>query len=136
MTRAANDQHTIERSYDALSRVVTETQDGRAIQTTYRRGARAAVSYPSGRRLEFDYQGPDLQRIRDAHGAAIERDASAAIRYARTRGPVTSIVAVNDAGLPERLVTAAGGSLLDERRYRWDESANVIGVDVRGPRGE
>ena len=31
LIRATNNLHTVERSYDALSRVVTETQDGRAI---------------------------------------------------------------------------------------------------------
>jgi YD repeat-containing protein len=41
----------------------------------------------------------------------------------------------NSIGLPERLVTMAGENVLDERRYRWDASANVTGIEITDAHG-
>lgn len=66
----------------------------------------------------------------------IELEAGGTKRYPKTQGPVISTAALNEAGLPERLVTASGATILDERRYRWDESGNLVGVEVQDSRGK
>ncbi len=95
-------------------------------------GRRTSVGYPSGYRLEFDYEGTDLRRIRDKRGAAVEFESGGTTRFART--PVSSRATWDSAGLPERLVTAAGAATLDERRYRWDDVGQLIGVEVTDAR--
>ncbi len=39
-------------------------------------------------------------------------------------------------GLPDRLVTTAGAATLDERRYRWDDAGQLIGVEATAARGK
>jgi RHS repeat-associated protein len=133
---AKNDRHTVEWRYDALGRVVAQVQDGRQVTAGHDRGGRrTSVGYPSGYRLDLDYEGPDLRRIGDPRGAAVELEPGGTTRFPRTRGHVRTTVAWNSAGLPERLVTAAGKDTLDVRRYRWDESANVTGIEISDSHG-
>ncbi len=73
LTRATNDRHTVEWGYDGLSRVVRQVQDRQEIAATHDgAGRRTSVRYPSGYRLEFDYEGTDLRRIRDKRGVVVE----------------------------------------------------------------
>jgi RHS repeat-associated protein len=135
LARATNDRHTVEWAYDGLSRIVRQVQDGYEIAATYdSAGRRTSVGYPSGYRLEFDYQGTDLRRIRDKRGAAVELDSDGTTRFART--PVISRATWNRAGLPDRLVTTTRAATLDERRYRWDEAGQLTGVEVTDTRGK
>ena len=93
MILAKNDRHTVEWRYDALGRVVTQTQDGRPVTTTYDEGGRrTSVGYPSGYRLDFDYEGTELRRIRDPRGAAVELRSGGTTGFPRTRGPVLATV--------------------------------------------
>ena len=98
-------------------------------------GRRTSIGYPSGYRLDFDYEDTELRRIRDPRGAAVELRSGGTTVFPRTRGPVFATVDWNSVGLPERLVTMAGQDILDERRYRWDASANVTGIEITDAHG-
>ncbi|HEY6648655.1 MAG TPA: RHS repeat-associated core domain-containing protein [Mycobacterium sp.] len=135
VTRATNDRHTVEWGYDGLSRAVRQVQDGRVITASYDgAGRRTSVGYPSGYRLEFDYEGAELHRIRDRRGTAVELDSGGATRFART--PVITTATWDSAGLPERLVTKSRTGTLDERRYRWDGAGRLTGVEINDARGK
>ena len=136
MILAKNDRHRVEWRYDALGRVAAQVQDGRSVTTTYDEGGRrTSIGYPSGYRLDFDYEDAELRRIRDPRGAAVELRSGGTTVFPRTRGPVFATVDWNSVGLPERLVTMAGQDILDERRYRWDASANVTGIEITDAHG-
>jgi RHS repeat-associated protein len=136
MILAKNDRHRVGWRHDALGRVMTQVQDGRPVTTTYdERGRRASIGYPSGYRLDFDYEDANLRRIRDLRGPSVELRSDGTTVFPRTRGPVLATVDWNSTGLPERLVTVAGENVLDERRYRWDASANVVGIEITDAQG-
>jgi RHS repeat-associated protein len=136
MILAKNDRHRVEWRYDALGRVAVQVQDGRSVTSTYDEGGRrTSIGYPSGYRLDFDYEDAELRRIRDPRGAAVELRSGGTTVFPRTRGPVFATVGWNSIGLPERLVTMAGENVLDERRYRWDASANVTGIEITDAHG-
>ena len=72
-----------------------QVQDGRAVTTAYdEAGRRTSVGYPSGYRLDFDYEDTDLRRIRDPRGTAVELRPGGTTRFPRTRGPVIATVAL------------------------------------------
>ncbi|MGV0812271.1 RHS repeat-associated core domain-containing protein [Mycolicibacterium boenickei] len=134
LVRAANDRHTVEWGYDGMSRVVRQVQDGREIVAGHDgSGRRTSVRYPSGYRLEFDYEGTDLRRISDRRGVAVEVDPAGITRFVRT--PASSTATWDSAGLPDRLLTTNRVGTVDERRYRWDEAGRLIGVGITDSQG-
>jgi len=69
LTRATNDNFTVERKYDSLNRVTEETQMGELIKYTYsivNNRRKMSVQYPNGRIIERDFDILDrISKIRE-----------------------------------------------------------------------
>ncbi|MCK4764789.1 MAG: hypothetical protein KAW12_21505, partial [Candidatus Aminicenantes bacterium] len=69
LTKASNDNYTIERKYDALNRLLEEKQLGESINYTYSVDAnrrKMSIKYPNGRIIERDFDILDrISKIRE-----------------------------------------------------------------------
>jgi len=150
IVRAEDDDSIVTRGYDSFSRVLVETQNGRAVASQYDPvGNMLAGVYPGGRIVQNTYDELDRKMvIQDQQGLIASYDYVGANRVRRrdygngTRaeyaydGQSGALNPPNDFGVKRVIQTAhtriANGAIIDNRTYTWDRMFNKTSRDHGG----
>jgi YD repeat-containing protein len=133
LVRVTTDTGEIQRTYDSMSRLLTESQAGRTVRITYDAAGRAtALDYPGGEsvRRTFDVRGR-ISTVDTASGtpiAAIEYRAGDQIRRVMLGGIMQATCEYDRQGRLESVtyVKSDDGTVIEGFRYAYDDANRIL----------